>query len=179
MEPVFSEVGIGDDLQAHVIKALEGADTGSAYGNSPATVVKQLCDGLTPHADKLGMHLVAFHLIALDRLERASPHVESQFLTIYAMSVESGQDLRRKVQASRRSSHTALDFRIDSLVGGLVAILRLTVEIRRNRQLTHGINDLGERDFGGDGLRAGRYDFPLEINAVGCTVDWTSRSGYS
>ena len=86
--------------------------------------------------------------VALHRLERAGTHVQRQFLTLDTMGIESFQDTVGEVQSGSRSSHTALDLRIHRLVGGLVALLRLTVQIGRDGQFTNGIQYLGKVHLG-------------------------------
>ena len=106
---VFCEVGVGHHFEAHVIETLKGSHAGSAYGNGLTVVVEEFGDGLTSHADVFGVHLMTFHLLALDRLERTSTHMESEFLAINTVGIESSQHLRREVQTSRWGSHTTLD----------------------------------------------------------------------
>ena len=86
--------------------------------------------------------------IALHRLEGSGTHVQRQLLTLDTMGIESLQDTVGEVQSGSRSSHTALDLRIHRLVGGLVALLRLTVQIGRDGQFTNGIQYLGKVHLG-------------------------------
>ena len=60
------------------------------------------------------------------------------------MGIKSSQYLWRKMKSSRWCSHTSLDFRIDRLVGRLVALLSLAVEVWRDGKLADGIEDFGK-----------------------------------
>ena len=52
-----------------------------------------------------------------------------------------------EMKSGSRSSHTAFYLRVNRLIGSLVALLGGTVEIRRNRQLAHGLENLGKGDL--------------------------------
>ena len=65
--------------------------------------------------------------------------MKGQFLTINTSLIEGLEDTLREVKTSSRSSHRTLDFGIDSLVSRLVALLCLTIEVGRNRQLAYSI----------------------------------------
>ena len=144
MQLVFSEIRVSHEFQTHVVQTLEGAHTGGADGNSLTVVVEEFGDGLSSHADVFSMHLMPLHLLALDWLERTSTHMEGEFLALYTMSIEIGQYLWREVQTCRWGCHTTFNFRVDGLVGRLIAILCLTIQIGRNGQLTHDIKNLGK-----------------------------------
>ena len=161
VELVFGEVRIGEDFEAHIVEAFEGAHTGGTDGNRLTIVIEEFGDGLTTHADIFGVHLMAFHLLTLDGLECAGTHVEGQLFALDAVSIQIGQYLRGEVKASRWSSHTSFDLRIDGLVGGFVAVLCLTIEIGRNRQFAHRVDDGGET----------YVSIPFKVDAVGGAVN--------
>src|SRR3712207_7719573 len=73
------------------------------------------------------------------------------------MGVEIAQHSIGKVQACRGCSHASLYLAVHRLVGSLIAFLGLTVEIRRNRQLAHGLKYLGKAHLRG---------IPIEVNPV-------------
>ena len=161
VELVFGEVGVAEHLQTHIVEALQGADTRGADGNGLSLVTDQFGDGLTAHTDILGMHLMTLDFLALHGLKRACADVQRQFLTVDAVGINRLKHLRCEMQTGCRCRHTALNLRIDRLVGGLVALLRRTVQIRRNGQFTHGVDDLSETHRG----------IPREVDAVGGAVD--------
>ena len=165
VELVFGEVRIGEDFEAHIVEAFKGAHTGGTDGNSLTIVVEEFGDGLTTHTDVFRVHLVALHLLTLDGLERTGSHVEGQLFALDAVSIQISQHLWGEVKASRWGCHTAFDLRIDGLVGGLVAILRFTIEIGRNRQFAHHIDDGGETDI----------SIPFKIDAMGGAVNGAAR----
>ena len=109
---------------------------------------QQSFQGMTPDSHILRVHLMLSDGVALHRLEGSGTHVQRQFLTLDTMGIESFQDTVGEVQSGSRSSHTALDLRIHRLVGGLVALLRLTVQIGRDGQFTNGIQYLGKVHLG-------------------------------
>ena len=49
------------------------------------------------------------------------------------------------MQASRGSRHTTLNLGVDGLVSRLVALLSIAVQVGRNRQFTHRVDDVGKR----------------------------------
>ena len=166
VELVFCEVRIGEDFEAHIVEAFEGAHTGGTDGNRLTIVIEEFGDGLTTHADVFRVHLVTLHLLTLDGLERTSSHVEGQLFALDTVSIQISQHLWGEMKAGRWSSHTAFDLRIDSLVGGLIAVLRLTIEIRRNRQFAHHVDDGGETDV----------SIPFKVDTMGGTMNWAARS---
>ena len=106
--------------------------------------------------DVLGVHSVLADGGALDGLEGAGTNVQRHLLAVDAVSVEGLEHARREVQTGCRGGHAALDFRIDGLIGGLVALLRLAVQVWRYGQLAHSVDNLGK----GDAAR------PLEVDEV-------------
>ena len=148
MQLCLGDIGVGKHLQSHVVQALQCTYAGSADGYGLATVGKQFLQGLPTHGDILRVHLVPGYLLALHRLERAGTYVERQFLAVYMMGIEVGQHLRRKVETGCRGGHAAFYLGVDRLVSGLVALLRLAVEIRRYGQFAHRLDNLRERDRG-------------------------------
>ena len=107
-------------------------------------MLQQLFDGLPTHRHVLRMHGVFTDGLTLHRLKRSCSYVQRQFLAVDTFSVEIGQHLRRKVQPSGRSRHTALYLRIHRLVRPFVALLRLAVQVRRDGQLTHRVDNFGK-----------------------------------
>ena len=126
------EVGILQQLETHVVEALEGAHAGGSDGNGLGLVSDEFLQGAPMHTNVFRMHLVALDFLALDGLERACSHVEGHFLAVDATHVESGEHAVGEMESGRRCGHTTLDFRIDRLVGGLVALLRVPIQIGRN-----------------------------------------------
>lgn len=144
MQLVFCKVRMPDDPDTQIIEALKRTHARGTNGNGLAVVAQQLGDGLAAHTDILRVHLMPLHLLALHRLERAGSHMKSQLLALNTMGIEVGQYLGRKVKTGRGSSHTTLNLRVNGLVGGLIAVLCLTVEIGRDGQFTHRIDDGGK-----------------------------------
>ena len=147
MELLLGEVGVLHDLEAHVIEALEGADTGGADGDGLPAMLDEFADGVATHADVFGMHLVTFDFLALDGLESAGTDVQRQFLALYTVGIEIGEHLGGEMESCRGSGHRTLDLGIDGLIGGLVALLGLAVQIWRDGELAHGIDNLSEGKF--------------------------------
>ena len=144
MQLLFADVWVLHHLQAHVVKTLQGAHTGGTNGNDLAVVSQQSLQRMTAHGDIFCMHGVFADGIALDRFECSRTHVQRHFLTLNATSINVLQYTLREVKPSGRSSHTTLNLRIDCLVSGFVALLRLTIQVWRNRQFTHLVENFGE-----------------------------------
>ena len=72
-------------------------------------MVDEFLDGVTTYTDILRMHLMTLYLFALDRFEGSSTNVKSQFLTVYASSIDGSENLRSEMQTSCRSRNTTLD----------------------------------------------------------------------
>ena len=144
MQLLFRQVGTVHHLQTHIIEALQRANAGGTYGNGLSVVSQQTFQGMALDSHIFRVHLMLSDGVALHRLEGSGTHVQRQLLTFYAMGIEGLQDTVGEVQSGSRGCHTALDLRIHRLVGGLVTLLRLTVQIRRDGQLTNGIQYLGK-----------------------------------
>ena len=134
------------DLETHIVKALKRSDAGGTNGDSTTLMSNEFLYGVSSHADKLCMHLMPLYLLTLHWLEGSCSHMEGQLLTIDAMSIDISQNLWCKMQSGSRSSHTALDLRINRLIGGFVTLLSLTIKVRGNRQFSHSVNDLCKGD---------------------------------
>ena len=145
MQLLLLHIRILHHLQTHVVKALQRADTRRSHSYRPTLVGQQLFYGLPLHSHRLRMHLVLAYRFALHGLKRSGTHVQRQLLTLNAMSIQVAQHTLREVQAGSRSSHTAFYLRIHRLIRSLVALLRLSVQVWRDRQLTHRVDDLGKR----------------------------------
>ena len=96
--------------------------------------------------DILRVHLMSLYLQTLHGFKGTSTNMKRHFLTVDAIGIQVCQDCIGKMKSCRRSCHTTLDLRINRLVGRLVALLRLTVQIWRNRQLTYSFQDFCERN---------------------------------
>ena len=68
------------------------------------------------------------------------------------------------MESGRGGSHRPFDLGIDGLVGGLVALLGLTVEIWRDGQLAHGV----------DNLRKTHIPTPREVDTVRGAVEFSA-----
>ena len=119
---------------------------------------------LATHTDKLGMHLVSFYLLTLHWFKSACSNMKSQLLTINTMCIKGCKHFWRKMQSSGRCCYTAFDFGIDGLIGSFVALFCLTIQIGRNRQLAHHINQLGKGDI----------PIPLKINTMTRTMQFSA-----
>ena len=80
------------------------------------------------------------------------------------MGIEISQDLWREVESGRGGSYRPFNFGIDSLIGGFVALLSLTVEIRRDGQLSHDIDNLSKTEIAR----------PLEIYTMRGAVEFST-----
>ena len=85
---IFGEVGVAKNLQAHIVETFQRTDTRGADGNGLSLMANQFGDGLAAHADILGMHLMAFYLLALHRLERTGSYMQREFFTVAAMRID-------------------------------------------------------------------------------------------
>ena len=103
-------------------------------------------DGTAVDGNVLAVHVVSADVLALDGTERACPHVERHLLTLNAPGVDVCEDFGREMQACRRRCHRTFYLGIYRLVGRLVALLRLAVEIWRDRQLACRIDDFRPRE---------------------------------
>ena len=120
-------------MNAHVIEALDGTDAGGSYGNDPALVLDEFFQTATMNNNVFRMHLMAFDFKTLHRFECAGSYMKGYFFAVDSMRIKILENRIGKVKSGSWSSHTSLDFRINRLIGGLVALLCLAVEIWRNR----------------------------------------------
>ena len=161
MQIFFLDIRIVHDLETHIIQALQGTNTGGSYSNGATIVGYQSLDSMTAHSNILRMHLVLANRRTLDRTESAGTDMQRQFLALDTLGIECAQDSIRKMEASRRRSHTALDFRINRLISCQVAFLRLAIQIWRNRQFAHCIQYLCKTDSS---------VVPLEVYPLACAM---------
>ena len=77
--------------------------------------------------------------------------MQGDFLAFHATGVELCQHLVGEVETRCGSRHAALDFGVDGLVGGEVALAGVAVQIRRDGQLSGGLYHIGERAASGPG----------------------------
>ena len=148
MKVVGREIGVAFKFQTHIIEALECADTGGSDGYCLAIVCQQALDGVAMDGNVLRVHRVVADGLAFDRSEGASADVQRDFLALDATGVDVAQDTIGEVETGRRSRHAAFNLRIDGLIGRLVALLCLAVQIRRNGQFAHHVDDFSETDRG-------------------------------
>ena len=107
-------------------------------------------------------------LLTLHRFECACTHMQRKFLTVNACIINRLEHLFSEMKACCRGCYATLDFGVDRLIGGLVALLCLTIKIWRNRQFTHCV----------DHFCKGNTTRPLEIDAMGCAVNLSAGSTY-
>ena len=129
-------------------------------------MINQFLNGIPSYTDKLSMHLVTFYSFTFHRLESSCSYMKCQFFALNTMGIKTCQDFRSEMQSCCRSRHTTLDLRIDRLIGSLITLLSLTVEIRRNWQFTHSVDDLCKGDM---------VTIPLKSNSLTRTMNWTTR----
>ena len=103
------------------------------------------------------MHRMLTDSTAFYGTEGTCSHMQGDFFAFNTMSINLIQDPFRKMQTCRRGGHTAFNLRIDRLVGCLVALLCLAVQVRRDRQFTQHIKNVGKIDVG---------IVPLEFNEL-------------
>ena len=95
------------------------------------------------------MHGMSIHLFRLNRLKGGGAHMQSHFLTFYLLIVDALQHRGREMQSCRRCRHRTLDTRINRLIRALVALLRLAIQIWRNRNLTGLLQQIAKRNLSG------------------------------
>ena len=148
MQLLLADVRIGQHLQTHVVEALQRPHTGGTHCNSLASVRYQTLYGVPANSNVLRVHGVLANGLALDGTEGACSDVQRQFFALNAVGIDIPQHALREVQSCRRSCHTAFDLRVHRLVGRLVALLCIAIQVRRNRQFAHGVQDVGKRHTG-------------------------------
>ena len=144
-------------MNTHIIETLDGTDAGGSYGNNLALVLDEFFQTTAMNYNIFRMHLMAFDFKTLNRFESAGSYMQGYFFAVDSMRIKILENRIGKVKSGSWSSHTSLDFRINRLIGGLVAFLCLTVEIRRNRQLAYCFENLGERHL---------IIVPIEVNPI-------------
>ena len=147
MKLFFAEVGTGDEFGTHIIEALQRAHTRRAHRDSFSIMGDEPFQGAPTHTDKFGVHRVAFYLLALHGLEGAGPHMQRQFLALQSVGIQVGQHPVGEMESGGGRRHTALDFRVDGLIGLLVALLCGTVEIGRDGQFAYRLEQFGPADL--------------------------------
>ena len=126
----------------------------------------ELLDGLATHANKLCVHLVALNLFTLHRFESTSTHMKGEFLAIDTMGIDIGQYLGGEMQSCCGSCHRTLNLGIYCLIGGLVALLGFSIQVWRNRQFAHSVDDFCETHI----------PIPGKIDAMRCAMNRPTRS---
>ena len=154
---VFISLRMLQQMNTHVIEALDGTDTGGSYGNDPALVLDEFFQTAAMNNNVFRMHLMTFDFKTLHRFECAGSYMQGYFFAVDSMRIKILENRIGKVKSGSWSSHTSLDFRINRLIGGLVALLSLAVEIWRNRQLAYCFENLSERNL---------LVVPIKINPV-------------
>ena len=79
------------------------------------------------HGDDLRVHGVLVGIRRLYRLEGAGAHMQCDLGRLYAPLAQTVKYLIGEMQTRSRSRYRTFDTLIDSLVGGLIALLRLTI----------------------------------------------------
>ena len=123
-------------------------------------------DGVTTYGNIFRMHLVFTNRCTLHWAERTGTDVQGQLLALDTTGIQLVQDGIGKVQTSSRRGHTSLDFRIYGLISTQVALLSLAVQIGRNGQFTHSVQDFCERN----------QTAPFEVNPLTRAVFATTGS---
>ena len=140
-----------EDIDSHIVEALQRAGGGGADGDDLSSRPLLLGDGsqrLQRHLDHLLMHLVTAHGAALDGGKGAGSHMERDARLTDPPLLQLPEHPVGKVQPGGRCGDTPLDPRIDGLVGDEIGRLGVAIEVRRYRQLTHLLEDVGEGAIG-------------------------------
>ena len=77
----------------------------------------------------------------------SGPHVQGHLFERKPLRPHPLDQLRCEVQAGRRSGHGTFEFRIDGLVTGIVDLLTLAVQVRRDRNPAQMFQQLSERQI--------------------------------
>ena len=120
-------------------------------------MLKKMLKGMTVDDDVLCVHVMAFDLLRLHGFEGSGAYMQRHLIADDAMSVDIFQHAVGEMQSCCRCCHTAFDLGVDGLVSGLVALLRLAVEIRRDGQFTHRLKNVGKVDL---------IIVPLKVNPI-------------
>ena len=73
--------------------------------------------------------------------------MECHFLTFNTLPIDCLKHLFGEMKSSRRGSYGAFNLGIDGLISGFVALLRFPVQIGRNRQFPHFLQNLSKSDI--------------------------------
>ncbi len=122
-------------MNAHVIETLDGTDACGSYGNDTTLVLDEFFQTTTMNNNIFRMHLMTFDFKTLHRFESAGSYMQGYFFAVDSMRIKILENRIGEVKFGSWIANTSLDFRINRLIGCLIAFLCLTVEIRRNRQL--------------------------------------------
>lgn len=147
-------------LAADVVEALQRADRGGADRHDLARLA-YLLDDTTADAYPFGVHLMVAYGGRFDRLEGAGPHMERHLLAADVFLAERLEHFGCEVKSGRRRRHGSLDFRVDGLVGHLVAVHRLTMQVGRDRQYAESVQNVRE---------VGAWLVPEEAHVVGVSL---------
>ena len=93
MQLLFGEIGIVVQFNSHIVKAFERAHTRRTDCDCLTAMCDEFVDGLLVHTDIFGVHLVPLNLLAFHWFECSSTHMQCQFLTVDAVSVDVGEHL--------------------------------------------------------------------------------------
>ena len=127
------------------IEALERTHRSGTHSDDMSEVRLDMCNRLTGHGDDLRVHGMLIGIGRLNRQERTRTHMERHLIGLDTAGMQVCQYFLCKMQSCRRCCHTALDTRINGLVGLQIALFGLTVEVRRDRQFAGCIEYLGKR----------------------------------
>ena len=149
------------EFHSHIIKTFESAHTRRTDGDSLSTMGNEFVDSLLVDTYIFGVHLVSLDFLTFHGFECSRTNMQCEFLALNTMSIDVGEHLVGEMQSGCWSSNRSFDFRIDSLISRLVALLRFAVEIWRYRQFAGNIKNLGKRYF---------VIIPLEIHPMTCAL---------
>ena len=127
MHIILSSIGMGTQIDANIVEALQSADRCGTHSNGLAAVSNQLLNGGALYGNELGMHFMPAYLLRFDRTESTRTHMQSQFLTVNAMCIKVLKHTLRKMKSCSRSRHATLYLGINRLISSLVALLRLPI----------------------------------------------------
>ena len=147
MQILFCGVGIVQKSNTYVIETFQRTYGSCSYRNGFSFVRYELLQRTAIDGYVFRVHFVPFYLFAFDGLESPGSYVQRQFFRFHSFPAQSVQNPWSKVQSGGWSGYRAFYFGINGLVGFLITFLCLPVQIRRDRQLSKHLENIGECYF--------------------------------
>ena len=143
----FADIRPFDGFQSHIIETLQSAHRGGAHRKDLSFLVNQILDETSAHTKRLDMHLMILDGVRFDRFEGTRTYVQGQFVAHHPFVMQRFKHPLRKMQSGSRGCHRTFYLRVNRLIGLFILLLRVAIQIRRDRKFARFIQHFSKREF--------------------------------